>query len=77
MTNFIETQRDAVFQEIKNINAQFKHTREAAEAADAQGDEQASKFWHDRCLELCDKADEVWGLLDVIEKYMETLKEEI
>lgn len=77
MTNFIETQREAVMQEIRNINAQFKYTREAEEAAEAAGDEQASTFWHKRCLELCDEADKVWGLLETIDKYIETLEEEI
>ena len=64
-------------QEIRNINAQFKYAREAEEAAEAAGDEQASTFWHKRCLELCDEADKVWGLLETIDKYIETLEEEI
>ena len=74
MTNFINTQREAVMQEVRNINAQFKHTREAREAAEERNDEQSVAFWFNQEKNLCNKAEEVWGLLEVIDAYIEKLE---
>ena len=69
MANFIQTQLDATMQEIKAINAQFKLTREALEAAEKRNDEHSATFWKNQERILCDKADEVWGLYCLIEEY--------
>ena len=73
MNDFITTQRQAVMQEIKTINREFKYAREAYEYAQANNDEQIMAYWKNVERNICERADKVWGLLDTIDAYIETI----
>lgn len=75
MTNFITNNREAVMQEIRNVNAHCSCCRLEAEKADANGDKESARFWGDKQWDLCQDLDKLWGMLDAIDTFIETLED--
>lgn len=75
MTNFLTNNREAVMQEIRNVNAHCTCCRLEAEKAEANGDTENAKFWGDKQWELCEDVQKLWGMLDAIDTYLETLED--
>lgn len=74
MNNFTTTQKDAVLAEISSINTQWAESGKMADAALADNDIKSFEFWQNACKECHKRADEAWGLFEVIEAYEQSLK---
>ena len=75
MNKFLTAQREALMQEIRIANTQCTYTRNEVEAAEAINDMESVKFWNDKCMSICEDVKQLWGALDAMDSFLETIED--